>query len=183
MGKYFLVTFGCQMNKNDSERIVGLLDSLGMKQTNKPEDADLLIVNTCSVRQSAEDRVVGLVRNWQALRQKNPNLLIAITGCMPGRDKDGKLKNKIKGVDFFFPIADLNMLPVWLKTAQGALENYTDIELARSSKFQAFITIQTGCNNYCTYCVVPKARGPEKNRPLASILSEAKIAVDRKSVV
>ena len=103
-GKYHLITFGCQMNKNDSERIAGLLSSLGLESTDKVEDTDVIVVNTCSVRQSAEDRVYGHVRNWQKLRANKPNLIIVITGCMPGRDKDGKLRNNIKGVDLFFGI-------------------------------------------------------------------------------
>lgn len=187
-GFYHITTFGCQMNKNDSERLSGLLNSLGLESTGQPEQADLLFVNTCSVRQHAEDRVFGLVRNWQKLRLSKPNLIIGVTGCLPGRDKDGKLKEKISGADLFFGIEEMIMLPKWLKELNpdliGAnvsgdsedLSDYFFVNPARENKAKAFITIQTGCNNFCTYCVVPYARGREKNRPAKSILKEIQTA-------
>ncbi len=198
MNKYYLQTFGCQMNKNDSERIEGLLDYLGIKKTEKATKADLIIVNTCSVRQTAEDRVYGLIRNWQKIREKNPKLIIAITGCMPGRDKDGKLKKKIKGVDLFFSIDELPMLPKWLEglnmdltplpspLGKGGIwrgseigsPNYLSITPVRPNKYKAFITIQTGCDNYCTYCVVPYSRGRQKNRSVKEILEEVRQATN-----
>jgi len=182
--KYYLLTFGCQMNKSDSERIVSLLESLGLKSTDKPERADLLLINTCSVRQASEDRVYGFINNWQKLRQKKTNLIIGVTGCMPGRDKDKKLKNKIKGVDLFFPIDELPLLPVWLRQLnsdlfkfkkENNLEDYLSIEPLRTQKHSAFVSIQTGCNNFCSYCVVPNSRGRERNRPLKDILKEIKL--------
>ena len=197
MSKYLLVTFGCQMNKNDTERIAGFLDSLGLIQTDNEKEADLMIVNTCSVRQTAEDRVYGLVRNWQKFRKNKSKLIVAVTGCMPGRDKDGKLRKKIKGVDLFFGIEELPMLSKWLEglnmdlitfsppLGKGRVEgslgvdsiDYLSIAPIHSNKFQAFITIQTGCDNYCTYCIVPYARGRQKNRPMEDILAEIKQAV------
>lgn len=184
MDKFFyILSLGCQMNKNDSERIIGLLFNLGFKKTDKAEQADLIIVNTCSVRQAAEERVVGLIHNWQALRAAKPNLVIAITGCMPGRDKDGKIKKKLKGVDLFFAIESLPMLPGWLNDlglkidAPNYLADYFEINPQRENKASVFITIQTGCDNFCTYCVVPYARGREKNRPVKEILAEIKKVV------
>ena len=167
------------------------MNSLGLHETEKAEDADLIIANTCSVRQHAEDRVYGLIRNWQKIRTEKPNLIIAITGCMPGRDKDGKLKNKIKGVDLFFGISEMMMLPNWLRElnpdlichreaeAHGNLLDYLTITPQRKNNFQIFVTIQTGCNNFCTYCVVPYARGKEINRPIKDILKEIKLAVGK----
>lgn len=182
-GYYQITTFGCQMNKNDSERIAGLLNSFGFQNTDQPEQADLLLINTCSVRQHAEDRVFGLVRNWQKLRSRKPNLIIGITGCMPGRDKDGKLKEKIPGADLFFATQDMVMLPKWISALNPTLitesvlqDDYLLIDPARESKAKAFVTIQTGCNNFCTYCVVPYARGREKNRPAQEVINEIKTA-------
>lgn len=177
MPKYHLLTFGCQMNKNDSERIVGLLQSIGFKES-KPETADLLIVNTCSVRQSAEDRVYGIIKNWQKFRVKNPQLVVAVTGCMPGRDKDKKIRKKIKGVDLFFGIDELPMLPKWLGGLGLGSDDYLSIEPNREIKHKAFVTIQTGCNNFCTYCVVPYSRGRERNRPVKDIVKETKEALN-----
>lgn len=182
--KYFLLTFGCQMNKNDSERIAGFLHILGLEMVEQPEDADLLMINTCSVRQASEDRVYGFVHNWQKLRAKNPNLVIAITGCMPGRDKDGKMRKKLDGVDLFFGIDELPRLSAWLGGLWGIEEwlnparlNYLQIDPARQKIFQSSVTIQTGCNNFCTYCVVPYARGREQNRRVVDILAEIKKVV------
>lgn len=194
MARFYLQTFGCQMNKNDSERIVGLLDSLNITETKDVKKADIIIVNTCSVRQSAEDRVFGYITNWQKLRKKNKDLIIVVTGCMPGRDLNGKIKKRLKGVDLFFGIEELVMLPKWLRELNPLLitgrkqvglfsttgeisQEYLQIIPKSSNSTQSFVTIQTGCNNFCTYCVVPYARGREKNRPLKSILDEIKLLV------
>ncbi|MCX6781694.1 MAG: tRNA (N6-isopentenyl adenosine(37)-C2)-methylthiotransferase MiaB [Candidatus Magasanikbacteria bacterium] len=177
MRRYYILTMGCQMNKNDSERIAGFLSSLGYVAVERPEDGNLLIINTCSVRQAAEDRVCGIVRNWQALRRQKTNMIIAITGCMPGRDESGKLRRRIPGVDLWFGIDELPRLPVWLKELNVEQEknfDYLNIKPMRESHSRAFITIQTGCNNFCTYCVVPNARGRERNRSLIDILNEVR---------
>jgi len=172
------------MNKNDSERIAGLCMALGLEQVIKSENADLIIVNTCSVRQTAEERIFGYFEDWQKYRQKNPNLVVAITGCMAGRDLDGKIKARLKGVDLFFPTKDLVHLPEWLAQKWGSdfglgeLEDYLLIAPYRINKFQVFVSIQTGCDNFCTYCVVPYARGREKNRRVSDIIEEIKIAIN-----
>ncbi|KKQ27074.1 MAG: (Dimethylallyl)adenosine tRNA methylthiotransferase MiaB [Candidatus Magasanikbacteria bacterium GW2011_GWC2_37_14] len=182
---YYILTFGCQMNKNDSERISGLLTSIGLKETKTPKKADVLFINTCSVRQHAEDRVFGFVREWQKFRINKPNLIVGITGCLPGRDKDGKLQKKLPGVDLFFPINELPTLarrlhelnPGLFPGSLDSVEEYWQIEPKLDKKYSAFVTIQNGCNNFCTYCVVPYARGQEKNRPLKEILKEIKALV------
>jgi tRNA-2-methylthio-N6-dimethylallyladenosine synthase len=175
MKSFYILTMGCQMNKNDSERISSLLLSLGYTEVKEATEASLLIINTCSVRQASEDKVGGIVRMWNFWRKNKPDLIIAVTGCMPGRDKLGKLKKKIPGADLWFGIHDLVHLPVWLNELSGVSDDdYLKISPARSSKKQAFISIQTGCNNHCTYCVVPAARGPERNRSAEDILNEVK---------
>lgn len=176
---FHLITFGCQMNKSDSERMATLLRTLGFVQTEDASRADLIVVNTCSVRQSAEDRVYGLVRNLAKHKSVRPEMLLAVTGCMPGRDRDGALQKKLPEVDFFFPTSSMTQLPRWIAERRPELVNSADIaedylKLAPEyhSKRQAFVTIQTGCNKFCTYCVVPFSRGLEKNRPLKDILDE-----------
>lgn len=165
------------MNKNDSERIAAFLDSLKMEAVGEPEEADLLIINSCSVRQASEDRVYGIIHNWQKFREAKPNLIIAVTGCMAGRDLDGKIKGRLGGVDLLFKIDDLHILPKWLgELGDSDKIDYLEISPARQNKSQAFITIQSGCDNYCTYCVVPFARGREKNRSVKSIMREIKDA-------
>ncbi|MFH1142378.1 MAG: MiaB/RimO family radical SAM methylthiotransferase, partial [Candidatus Uhrbacteria bacterium] len=178
-GKFHIITYGCQMNKNDSERIAGLLQNVGMSFTDKVEEADLVLLNSCSVRQTAEDRIFGRVKQLAKLRKQRPNLIIGVTGCMAGRDKDGSLRRKLPQVDLFFPTVDAVQLPRWIAELNPDLaldpkcENeFFAISPEYSSQFQAFVPIQTGCNNFCSYCVVPHARGLQKNRPLKQLLDE-----------
>lgn len=173
------------MNKNDSERAGALLTSLGMEETRDLNKADLVLVNTCSVRQTAEDRTSGINRKIFKLRKIKPDLIFVVTGCMPGRDKDGRLRKKIPTADLFFPIIDLPRLPAWLKELRPdwfkkifeEVGEYWNIDPKREIKYKASITIQIGCNNFCSYCVVPYARGREKNRSIKEILKEIKVAI------
>jgi tRNA-2-methylthio-N6-dimethylallyladenosine synthase len=184
MRKYYILTFGCQMNKHDSERVASLLNSLNLEITDSPAEADVLVANTCSVRKTAEDRVFGCIKNWQKFREKRQNLIIAVTGCMPGRDKNGILREKIPGADLFFPIEELVLLPARLKSLNpdlfgehsDNLENYLDIFPAHKVNYKISTTIQTGCDNFCSYCIVPYARDREKNRPIKSVISEMRSA-------
>jgi tRNA-2-methylthio-N6-dimethylallyladenosine synthase len=179
--KYHLLTFGCQMNKNDSERMETILRGLGFDSTDIPEEADLILMNTCSVRQQAEDRVFNKVRDFEKIKEINPKLIIGITGCMAGRDRDGVIRKKIPAVDLYFPTADMAQLPRWIGELRPELvngldlaEDYLKIKPERNSVRQAFVSIQTGCNKFCTYCVVPFARGLEKNRSVKDVLDEVR---------
>ena len=173
------------MNKNDSEPAGALLASLELKETSVLEKADVILINTCSVRQMAEDRTSGINRKILKLRKIKPDLVFAVTGCMPGRDRDGRLRKKIPQADLFFPIIDLPRLPVWLRKLRPDwfkmkfedVGEYWNIEPKREHGHKAFVTVQIGCNNFCSYCVVPYARGREKNRPMKEILAEIKKAV------
>jgi len=163
--KYFIKTFGCQQNKADSERVAAAFEARGMKPAKGYSDADYIVVNTCMVRQSAEDRVYGLVRNLGKIKEKKPRLKIIVTGCMVGvafRDKTGKILQKLKErmpqVDEFMPIEEVGF----------------DNEPVRVSKTHAWIPISNGCNNFCTFCVVPFTRGREISRPFEDIIAEAK---------
>ncbi|MBI4281169.1 tRNA (N6-isopentenyl adenosine(37)-C2)-methylthiotransferase MiaB, partial [Candidatus Uhrbacteria bacterium] len=175
-------TYGCQMNKNDSERIAGMLASFGFREVDAPEAADVVLMNSCSVRQTAEDRVFGLMTRFRTLKEQNPELVIGVTGCLPGRDRDGKLRAKLPEADLFFPIADLPKLPGWLAeffpelvNTEELADDYLKAPPLRQGIRQALVTIQTGCRKFCTYCVVPFSRGLVRNRPLADILSEIRI--------
>jgi len=178
---YSITTYGCQMNKNDSERIAGLLSSLGFAETPEESQADLIVVNTCSVRQSAEDRVYGSQEKYLEYKKTKPDMIVAVTGCMPGRDKAREFRKRLPGTDLYFPTPDMVHLPRWIAELRPELVNsdsleadYLKIHPHRAPGSQAFLTIQTGCNKFCTYCVVPYARGLERNRPLADILNEAR---------
>jgi tRNA-2-methylthio-N6-dimethylallyladenosine synthase len=183
--KFHLITYGCQMNKNDSERMVGLLGGLGFSETDEETEADLILLNTCSVRQTAEDRVFGKMHDFAKLKEKNPELIVAVTGCMAGRDKKGEFKDKMPAVDLYFPTPQMVHLPRWISELRPDLVNSDDLETdylkikpARVPSAQAFVTIQTGCNKFCTYCVVPYARGLEVNRTVRDILDEVRELAD-----
>ena len=178
---YHIMTFGCQMNKNDSERLAAVLNHMGMKPVDSPEEADVIMLNSCSVRESAEGRIYGTTRNLAKLKEKTPHLVVGVTGCMPGRDKDGKLGKSLQGVDLYFPIKDMTQLPQKLAEVNPALrpmvdldEDYLKMRPSWNKTFQTFVSIQTGCNMFCTYCVVPYARGLERNRSVKDIMDEVR---------
>jgi tRNA-2-methylthio-N6-dimethylallyladenosine synthase len=156
--KYHIITFGCQMNKSDSERVATILEKEGYSQTSNIEEADLIVVNMCSVRQSAVDRVYGLIPKFKQLKTKNSKLKTVLTGCILKKDK-----NK------FREIFD----SIW------ALKNYFKISPKCQSKSFAFVPISNGCNNFCTYCVVPFTRSPLVCRNHKEILKEVKNAVKK----
>ncbi len=169
------------MNKNDSERVASLLLGLGLECTDDELEADLVLLNSCSVRQTAEDRIFGKVRKLAKMRKQKPELLIGVMGCMAGRDKDGTLRKKLPEADLFFATTDATQLPRWIAElrpdwveATDSIEDFLKIKPHHHSDKQAFVTIQTGCNNFCTYCVVPFARGMEQNRPLNEIMAEVR---------
>ncbi|MBD3207916.1 MAG: tRNA (N6-isopentenyl adenosine(37)-C2)-methylthiotransferase MiaB [Candidatus Nealsonbacteria bacterium] len=181
--KYHIITFGCQMNKSDSEKIDFLLGSNGYKKTAEIEEADLIIINMCSVRQSAVDRVYGLARKFKELRSKNPDLKLILTGCFLKEDRR-KFKNLF---DFILPIKALPYWPELLKKeshffhASQRSPNFTEkygldylkTESKPKRAFSAFVPISTGCNNFCSYCVVPHTRGPLTCRSHRVIVKEA----------
>lgn len=161
--KYFITTFGCAQNVADSERIASAYASRGYTKAKTVQSADTIIINTCMIRGSAEDRVYGLVRNIGKV--KNRKSKIVVTGCMVGmatRDNTGKLMSYLKRrmpiVDEFLPIEEVGF----------------DYEPIRADKVHAIVPISNGCNNFCTYCVVPFSRGREISRPMGEIISECK---------
>lgn len=165
--KYFLKTFGCQQNHADSERLRTSFEARGITETDSYVDANYVIINTCMVRESAENRVYGLVNNLGEIKKektaKNEFYKIIITGCMVGlafRDKTGKFLDKIRNAmpaaDEFMPIEEVGF----------------DLEPIRQNASHAWVPISNGCNNFCTFCVVPFTRGREISRPFHSVLAE-----------
>ncbi|TSC94576.1 MAG: hypothetical protein CEN87_417 [Parcubacteria group bacterium Licking1014_1] len=172
--KYYLVTFGCQMNISDSERISAVLDCAKCENAANINEADLIVVNMCSVRQSAVDRVYGLVQKIKKLKAKRYALKSILTGCVLKKDK----KVFINGFDYVIDIKDINKLPQILKTDSvffaPTKNNYLNITPKYSNKFSANVPIMTGCNNFCAYCVVPHTREREISRPAEEIICEIK---------
>lgn len=175
--KYYIWTIGCQMNKSDSERMAAVLESLNFVSCCNEEEADVIIVNTCSVRQTAEDRVYGKIRALRRLKKENKNLKIVLAGCMPQRKG---VKEKLEStVDAFLEMGDLSRLAeiVGQKPIDDHKE-YFKVLPTYQSPFQAYVPIMTGCENFCSYCVVPYVRGPEKSRSCSGVIEEVRGLVD-----
>ncbi|MFH1621424.1 MAG: tRNA (N6-isopentenyl adenosine(37)-C2)-methylthiotransferase MiaB [Patescibacteria group bacterium] len=179
--KYYLITLGCQMNKNDSERIGAILDACGFEEALDETGADIIIFNTCSVRQSAEERIYGKMVDIKKYRLVRPHLIVGVTGCMPGRDKKREFHRRMPDVDLYFPTHEMVNLPRWVSELRpewslsgNQVDDYLKVYPLRQPSSQAYLTIQTGCNKFCSYCVVPYARGLERNRPVKDILDEAR---------
>ncbi len=164
MPTYLIWTIGCQMNRAESERLSARLAACGYSPSKSAEDADLIIVNSCVVRQHAEDKVVNRLYRLRHLKRDKPSLRIALTGCFVGEDITA-LRKRFPYVDEFF---QPGVIPEWLnKESCQALLN-------PSSAISAYVPIIQGCNNFCTYCIVPYRRGREKSRPMPEIVSEVK---------
>lgn len=172
--KYYLEIFGCQMNKSDGERITALLEKNGWHPAKKEEEADLIIIVACSVRQTAVDRVHGRALKYQTLKKKKKNLKTVVTGCVLDEDKK-QLGEKFDYVADINQISNLDFFPV-RKNSFSAQEpnNYLNIIPKYQSKFQAYVPVMTGCDNFCSYCVVPYTRKREYSRPAEEILNEIK---------
>jgi len=176
MRHYHIITFGCQMNKADSERLASYLEENNFQPVSDKLKADVLVVTTCGIRQSAEDRVYSLVHH---VKKKNPKMVVVITGCLSERkDVRARIKNK---VDIWLPITELvylipkiNLLLDGQKSEYRDFKNYLSVIPKYESTFSAYVPIGNGCNNFCSYCVVPYARGREKYRPVGEILREVK---------
>ena len=171
------------MNYSDSERIAAVLETAGYKKTLSEDDADLIVINACSVRQSAIDRISGRFKKYKRLRKANPGLKIVLTGCVleNNRKKFEKMFDLIVGIEKIerivkSPLPPFNkggeIIPPLKKRVRMISSNYFQIKPLRQSKFSAYVPIMTGCNNFCAYCVVPYTRGREYSRPAEEILSE-----------
>jgi len=161
------------MNYSDAERAVAKLEELGYKQALNDKDADLILLVTCSVRKSAEDRVYGAINNYHKKKLYPKLKTIILSGCMANRPEVVKKADK---ADIFLDIKDLNKLPELLKkkSVQGEVETYFSLKPKYRSKFTAYVPISTGCNNFCSYCIVPYVRGQEESRQPQDIIDEVR---------
>ncbi len=186
MGKrLFVETYGCQMNVGDSEIVVSILQKEGYIYCDKIEEADVILINTCSIRDNAEQRIWGRLNEMRHLRKKKKTLIVGVIGCMAERLKEQLLEGD-KGVDIVAGPDSYRDLPQLLQSAEAGSkgvnillsteETYAEISPVRLDKsgVSAFIAIMRGCNNFCTYCVVPYTRGRERSRDAATIVSEAR---------
>lgn len=183
--KYCVVTYGCQMNLHESEKISGILSGMGMSAVNEPENADVVVFNTCCIRDTAERRALGNIGKMKELKKKNKNLLIVVTGCMTQQNGFAEnMKERYQYIDVILGthnISDLeNQIRIRLEKKKRVAsvldtDGYIDDEttpVTRTSFPNAWVNINYGCNNFCTYCIVPYVRGRERSRDIKSIISE-----------
>ena len=183
--KAYVRSFGCQLNISDGEKIKGLLKKMGYSFTEDENEADLIILNTCAVRENAEDRVFGIVGSMKKLKELKPSLIIGISGCMTAQEHIAKrIKKSYPQVDIVVGTSALNSLPKLLADCiRGQkfgmdIAEYADfsqvVEQVRESSYKASVPIMFGCNNFCTYCIVPYVRGRERSRKQEDIIAEVR---------
>lgn len=180
--KLFIKTHGCQMNEYDSSRMADMLgDSHDMVLTDNPEDADVILLNTCSIREKAQEKVFHELGRWKHLKSKNPNLKIGVGGCVASQEGD-KIIKRASHVDMVFGPQTLHRLPEMVNKSQSTIQ-VVDVTFPEIEKFDhlpapkaegcsAFVSIMEGCSKYCTFCVVPYTRGDEVSRPMPDVLAE-----------
>ncbi len=181
--KLHIKTHGCQMNEYDSSRIADLLaETHGMQVTDNPEEADLVLLNTCSIRERAQEKVFHQLGRWRVLKQRRPDLLIAVGGCVASQEGEGILR-RAPFVDLVFGPQTLHRLPELISARAAQNEPVIDVSFPEIEKFDrlpqprmdgpsAFVSVQEGCSRYCSFCVVPYTRGAEISRPLTDVLAE-----------
>jgi len=182
-GLLYIKTFGCQMNEYDSGKMRDVLESAnGMTSTDNPAEADVLLVNTCSVREKAQEKVFSLLGEWRLFKQQRPHVVIGVGGCVASQEGEG-ITARAPFVDLVFGPQTLHRLPAMLDGLKQSGRSQIDISFPEIEKFDrlpetrttastAFVSIMEGCSKYCTFCVVPYTRGEEISRPFDQVLSE-----------
>ena len=189
MPTFVVETYGCQMNVHDSERIAGLLLDAGHTQALANSQPDLVVFNTCAVRENADNKLYGNLSFLAPRKKSDPNFQIAVGGCMAQKDQDAIIK-RAPYVDVVFGTHNIGSLPILLERARveeasqveikESLEHFpSTLPVKRDSAFSAWVSVSVGCNNTCTFCIVPQLRGIEKDRPAIEIMSEVRALVDQ----
>ena len=187
---YYIITFGCQMNVHESEKIAGVLEKLGYVSCNKIEEADVIVFNTCAIREGAQDRALGNIGALKKMKRENPNKIIAVCGCMTQQKAISEKMNKtFPFIDIIFGTKNLDKFEDFVKTVKQNKENkkkgrileieeedkvVENLPIARTSGNNFWVNIIYGCNNFCTYCIVPYVRGRERSREKEEIIKEIK---------
>ncbi len=187
---YHIVTYGCQMNVNDSQKLSFMLESMGITETKVKNSADLIIFNTCCIRENAERRALGNIMWLKELKKKNPDIIICVCGCMvQHEDMLPKLLKQYKFVDIAFGTHNIHKFPelllTWLENKNQLVNISEDhviaegLEVKRDIPFLSYLTIMYGCNNFCSYCVVPYVRGRERSRRFYDIIKDAETLINK----
>src|SRR5947209_3604684 len=179
--KYVVRTFGCQMNEHDSERIAGLLEADGMERTDDVREADVVVLNTCTIRENADNKLYGHLGHLKSLKDARPGLQIAVGGCMAQKDQ-GLIQRRAPYVDVVFGTHNVASVTDLLRRAERdgpVMEILAEsdafpsaLPVRRDTPYAAWVTIQIGCNNICAFCIVPAVRGKEISRPIAEVVGE-----------
>lgn len=181
--KLFIKTHGCQMNEYDSARMADLLgDSHQLELTDNPEEADVLLLNTCSIREKAQEKVFHQLGRWRLLKEKKPGLMIGVGGCVASQE-GAAIRDRAPFVDMIFGPQTLHRLPEMIEDTKGGKVGIVDVSFPEIEKFdhlpapkvegaEAFVSVMEGCSKYCTFCVVPYTRGEEVSRPLDDVITE-----------
>jgi len=188
---YKIMTFGCQMNENDSEKLAGMLEHMGYIKEEDPEKASIVLMNTCAVRENAEERVFGNIGTFKSIKRKNPEMILGVCGCMMQQEQVvNKIKKTYRQVDLVFGTHNLQEFPKLLEECQEQrkrvvevwddnLEIPEDIPTTHKYPFKAYVSIMKGCNNFCSYCIVPYTRGREVSRNSENIIKEITALVQK----
>ena len=188
--KYFVKTYGCQMNEHDSENIEAILEEIGFTKAEDYLDADLIILNTCSIRENAHNKAFGMLGRLKHLKETHKDLIIGLCGCMAQEEKViDEIMHKYKYVNFVFGTHNIHRLPIILKEAMDKGKQEIEVfstegnivegmPVKRVSSFKAYVNIMYGCDKFCTYCIVPYTRGKQRSRDKDDILKEVKELVD-----
>src|SRR6056300_743538 len=181
--KLFIKTHGCQMNEYDSARMADLLgDSHKLELTDNPEEADVLLLNTCSIREKAQEKVFHQLGRWRLLKEQKPGLMIGVGGCVASQEGEA-IRDRAPFVDMIFGPQTLHRLPEMIEDTKGGKVGIVDVSFPEIEKFdhlpapkvegaEAFVSVMEGCSKYCTFCVVPYTRGEEVSRPLDDVITE-----------
>jgi tRNA-2-methylthio-N6-dimethylallyladenosine synthase len=182
-GRLFVKTFGCQMNEYDSARMADVLrEAEGLEPTEEPHDADVLLVNTCSVREKAQEKVFSLLGEWRRIKQRRPHVIIGVGGCVASQEGEG-ITARAGWVDLVFGPQTLHRLPEMIREVRTRGRAVVDVSFPEIEKFDrlpeprasgatAYVSIMEGCSKYCTFCVVPYTRGEEMSRPFEQVMDE-----------
>ena len=189
--KVFVMTLGCQQNEADSEKLLGMSEAMGYKETSTPDDASLIIVNTCAIREHAEKRALSIVGQYKHIKAKNPELIICICGCMVVQEhRIQDIKMRYPYVDLLFGTSSIHKLPELLaeKIRRGKRVLRADsgeylvaegAPIKRASSYKAWVSVMYGCNNFCSYCIVPYVRGRERSRKMSDVVAEVRELVEK----
>ena len=186
--KYYIETYGCQMNVYDSELVAGLLKKTGYSETKKIEAADVIFLNTCAIREKAEETVHNRLDSLHFLKKRNPNLLLGVLGCMAKNLKDGILESRpfvdvVLGPDSYRKLPEIlndrKSSDHFVDTKLSKFEVYDEMFPSRAEGINAWISIMRGCDKFCTFCIVPFTRGRERSRSIESVVKEAKKSVEQ----